>query len=251
LIPHHLVSGPEDAPPVVLSNSLGATLDMWDPQHDALAKRFRVIRYDTRGHGGSETPPGPYSIEDLGNDVVDLLDHLHIERAHFVGLSLGGMTGMWLAANRPERIDRLVLLCTSAKLGPPEMWADRAKTVREQGTGAIVDTTLERWFTEGYRNRFDVSAIRAMFESIDDEGYANCCAAIQTMDLTGSLATITAPTLVIAGAQDPSTPPAEHAQRIVEAIPNARLEVLDPGAHLINVEQPETVTRLIIEHLEG
>jgi 3-oxoadipate enol-lactonase len=250
MIPHHLISGPEDAPPLVLSNSLGATLDMWDPQHDALAKRFRVIRYDTRGHGGSDIPPGPYTLDEVGTDVIELLDHLHIERAHFAGLSLGGMTGMWLGANKPERIDKLILLCTSEKLGPPEMWADRANTVREKGTGAIVDTTLERWFTEGYRKRFDLSVVRAMFESIDDEGYANCCAVIQQMDQTATISNIAAPTLVIAGAQDPATPP-EHAERLAAAIPDARLEVLDPGAHLINVERPEAVTELIVEHLEG
>jgi 3-oxoadipate enol-lactonase len=250
MIPHHLISGPEDAPPLVLSNSLGATLDMWDPQHDALAKRFRVIRYDTRGHGGSDIPPGPYTLDEVGTDVIELLDHLHIERAHFAGLSLGGMTGMWLGANKPERIDKLILLCTSEKLGPPEMWADRANTVRENGTGAIVDTTLERWFTEGYRKRFDLSVVRAMFESIDDEGYANCCAVIQQMDQTATISNIAAPTLVIAGAQDPATPP-EHAERLAAAIPDARLEVLDPGAHLINVERPEAVTELIVEHLEG
>lgn len=250
MIPHHLLSGPEDAPPLVLSNSLGATLAMWDPQHDALAERFRVIRYDTRGHGGSAVPPGPYSIDDLGRDVVELLDHLGVARAHFAGLSLGGMTGMWLGANAPERVDRLVLLCTSEKLGPPEMWAERQRTVREHGTAALVDATLERWFTEGYRARFDTSAVRAMFESIDDEGYASCCAAIQHMDQSASLGAIAAPTLVIAGAQDPATPPA-HARRIAAAIPHARLEVLDPGAHLVNVERPEAVTHLIIEHLEG
>jgi len=250
MIPHHLISGPEDAPPLVLSNSLGATLEMWDPQHDLLAKRFRVIRYDTRGHGGSDIPPGPYTIDDVGTDVVELLDQLGLERAHFAGLSLGGMTGIWLGANRPDRIEKLVLLCTSEKLGPPEMWADRANTVRERGTSAIVDTTLERWFTDGYRNRFDLSAVRAMFESVDDDGYANCCAVIQHMDQTAALSSITAPTLVIAGAQDPATPP-DHAERIVAAIEGARLEVLDPGAHLVNVERPEAVTELIIEHLEG
>jgi 3-oxoadipate enol-lactonase len=248
MIPHHVVTGPEDAPPLVLSNSLGATLAMWDPQADALAERFRLIRYDTRGHGGSDIPPGPYSIDDVGQDVLDLLDHLGLERAHFAGLSLGGMTGMWLGANAPERVDRLVLLCTSAKLGPPEMWADRADTVREQGTGAIVETTLTRWFTEGYRERHDVSAVRAMFESIDDEGYASTCGVIEHMDQLATLANIAAPTLVIAGAQDPATPP-EHAERLVAAIPNARLEVLDPGAHLVNVERPEAVTELIKEHL--
>jgi 3-oxoadipate enol-lactonase len=247
MIPHHVVTGPEDAPPLVLSNSLGATLAMWDPQADALAERFRLIRYDTRGHGGSDIPPGPYSIDDVGQDVLDLLDHLGIERTHFAGLSLGGMTGMWLGANAPGRVEKLVLLCTSAKLGPPEMWADRAATVREQGTGAIVDATMERWLSPAFGG--DSSGVRAMFESIDDEGYASTCAVIQHMDQLDTLASIAAPTLVIAGAQDPATPP-EHAERIVAAIPNARLEVLDPGAHLVNVERPEAVTELIIEHLE-
>ena len=151
MIPHHTVTGPDDAPVLVLSNSLGATMEMWDPQADALAERFRLVRYDQRGHGGSETPPGPYSIEDMGRDVLGLLDHLGVDRAHVAGLSLGGMAAMWLGFNAPERVDRLVLLCTSPLMGPAQMWADRAVTVREQGTQAIVDATLERWFTEDYR----------------------------------------------------------------------------------------------------
>jgi 3-oxoadipate enol-lactonase len=249
MIPHHRVTGPEGAPALVLSNSLGATLEMWRPQARALARKFRLIRYDTRGHGGSETPEGPYSIEDVGRDVLDLLDHLEIEQTHFAGLSLGGMTGIWLAANAPERIEKLVLLCTSAKMGPPEMWAERAKLVREQGTGAIVDGTFERWFTEDYRAKNDLSAWREMFVGVDDEGYANCCTIIEKMDQTDSLPNINAPTLVIAGAQDPATPPGEHGEVIAGAIPRARLEVLDPGAHLANVERADTVTELIREHL--
>jgi 3-oxoadipate enol-lactonase len=249
MIPHHVVSGPEDAPALVLSNSLGATLAMWDPQADALAQRFRLIRYDTRGHGGSDAPPGPYSIDDVGNDVVALLDELEIERAHVAGLSLGGMTAMWLGINAPERVDRLVLLCTSPQLGPAKNWADRAALVRRKGTGALVDATLERWLTEDYRSKHDTTGLRAMFESIDDEGYANCCAVIERMDLTPNLDGITAPTLVIAGAQDPATPP-EEAEGIVAGVPDARLEVLDPGAHLVNVEQPAAVTKLILDHLE-
>mgnify|MGYP001167336444 CR=1 FL=1 len=247
MIPHHEVTG--DGPPLVLSNSLGATLQMWDPQLDALAREFRVIRYDTRGHGGSDVPPGPYTIDDVGRDVLELLDHLGIERAHFAGLSLGGMTGMWLGANAPERVDRLVLLCTSPRLGPADMWVDRARQVREHGTEAIVDATFERWFTAGFRAATDLSALRAMFAGVDDEGYARCCGILETMDLTDALPGITAPTLVIAGAQDPSTPPDEHGAVIAGAIPHARFEVLDPGAHLINVERADEVTALIREHL--
>ncbi len=249
---HHTVTGPPDAPVLVLSNSLGSTLAMWDPQADALAGRFRLVRYDIRGHGASPAPPGPYSLDDVGADLVALLDRLGVERAHVAGLSLGGMTAMWLGVNAPARLDRLVLLCTSARLGPPAMWAERAATVREQGTGAIADAGVGRWLTEGFRaERSDVARwLRGMIASIDDEGYAGACAAIERMDLVGQLPRIAAHTLVIAGAQDPATPP-EHAERIAAGIPGARLEILDPAAHLANVEQPEAVTRLIVEHLQG
>jgi 3-oxoadipate enol-lactonase len=252
MIPFHTVTGPEDAPVLVLSNSLGATLAMWDPQAEKLAERFRLVRYDTRGHGGSETPPGPYSIEDVGGDVIDLLDHLEVERAHVAGLSLGGMTAMWLAIHAPRRISRLVLLCTSPKLGPAEGWAERGATVREKGTGAIVDATMRRWLTCGFRAEHPdtVTWLREMFVGIDDEGYANCCSVIERMDLVPNLDGVSVPTLVIAGAQDPATPPDPHAQHIIEGIPGSRLEVLDPGAHLVNVEQPEAVTQLMVDHLE-
>jgi 3-oxoadipate enol-lactonase len=250
MIPHHTVTGPHDAPTLVLSNSLGATLEMWDAQAERLAERFRLVRYDTRGHGLSATPPGPYSIDDVGRDVVELLDHLDVERAHVAGLSLGGMTAMWLGINAPRRVDRLVLLCTSARMGPAQMWADRAVTVREQGTQALVDATMERWLTEGYRATHTIEPLRQMFVGVDDEGYASCCAVIEHMDQTAGLPSIEASTLVVAGAQDPATPPHEHAERIAASIPGARLEVLDPGAHLVNVERPEAVTDLILEHLE-
>ena len=251
MIPHHIVTGPEDAPVLVLSNSLGTTHEMWDPQADALAERFRLVRYDTRGHGGSPTPHGPYDIEEVGGDVIDLLDHLGVEKAHIAGLSLGGMTAMWLGIATPLRIDRLVLLCTSPLMGPPELWRDRSALVRAQGTEAIVDATLERWLTADYRASHDIAWLRDMFVGVDDEGYANCCSIIQHMDLTANLAQIVAPTLVIGGAQDPATPPAQHAEKIAQAIVGARLEILDPGAHLISVERPDTVTELILEHLEA
>jgi 3-oxoadipate enol-lactonase len=251
MIPHHTVTGPEDAPVLVLSNSLGATLEMWGPQVERLAERFRVVRYDTRGHGRSEITRGPYSLDETGGDVLDLLDHLGVETAHIAGLSLGGMTAMWLGIATPLRVDRLVLLCTSPRMGPSEMWADRARTVREQGTEAIVDATMERWLTENYRATHDITWLREMFLGIDDEGYASACSIIEHMSLTANLGQIRAPTLVVGGAQDPSAPPAEHAQKIADAIPGARLEVLDPGAHLINVERPDLVTDLILEHLEA
>jgi 3-oxoadipate enol-lactonase len=252
VIVHHEVTGPADAPPLVLSNSLGADLRMWDPQAEALAERFRLVRYDTRGHGGSPVPDGPYSIDHVGQDALALLDHLEIERAHWVGLSLGGMTGMWLAINAPERLDRLVLLCTSAQLGPPETWRERAETVRAQGTEAVADAGIGRWLTERFRAEHPDTAawLREMIAATPDSGYAACCAVIEHMDLTPGLAGISAPTLIIAGAQDPTTPP-EHGERIAAAVPDARLEVLDPAAHLANVEQPEAVTRLILEHLEA
>jgi 3-oxoadipate enol-lactonase len=241
MIPHHIVTGPEDAPVLVLSNSLGTTHEMWDPQVDALAERFRLVRYDTRGHGGSPTPHGPYDIEEVGGDVIDLLDHLGVEKAHIVGLGIASSL----------RVDRLVLLCTSPLMGPPEMWRDRSALVRAQGTQAIVDATLERWLTAVYRASHDITWLRDMFVGVDDEGYANCCSIIQHMDLTANLAQIDAPTLVIGGAQDPATPPAQHAEKIAQAIVGSRLEILDPGAHLISVERPDVVTDLILEHLEA
>jgi 3-oxoadipate enol-lactonase len=252
VIPHHTVTGPEHAPALVLSNSLGSSLAMWDAQAPALAERFRLVRYDIRGHGQSPVPPAPYTLDDVGRDVVELLDHLEIDRAHVAGLSLGGMTGMWLGINAPERLDRLVLLCTSARLGPPDMWADRAKLVREEGTAAVAEAGVGRWLTERFiHDNPDVAAeLQAMIAATPDEGYAACCGVIEQMDLTDQLPAIQAPTLVIAGAQDPATPP-EHAERIAAGIPDARVEVLDPAAHLANVEQPEAVTRLIVEHLEG
>jgi 3-oxoadipate enol-lactonase len=251
MIVHHVVSGPADAPALILSNSLGADLRMWEPQAQALAERFRLVRYDTRGHGGSPVPDGPYTIDHLGQDVVALLDHLEIERAHFAGLSLGGMTGLWLGIHAPERLDRLVVLCTSARLGPAETWRERAETVRAQGTEAVAEAGVGRWLTAGFREAHLDTAVwlRDMIAATPDAGYAAGCAVIEHMDLRPELAGISAPTLVIAGAQDPSTPP-EHAEAIAAAIP-ARLELLDPAAHLANVEQPEAVTRLIREHLEA
>jgi 3-oxoadipate enol-lactonase len=246
----HTVTGPGDAPVLVLSSSLGATRAMWDAQVGALSDRFRVVAYDHRGHGESPVPAGPYAIEDVARDAVALLDRLGVERAHFAGLSLGGMVGMWLGAHAPERVDRLVLLCTSAKLGPPEMWADRAAQVRTGGTGTIAEAVVSRWVTEPYAAAHPdvVAGLRAMVASIPAEGYASCCAAIEHMDLEPVLDRITAPTLVVGGEQDPATPP-EHQERIAAAIAGARLEILSPAAHVAAVERADAVSALIGEHL--
>jgi 3-oxoadipate enol-lactonase len=251
MIPHHVVTGPEDAPALVLSHSIGSTHAMWDAQAAPFAKRFRLVRYDTRGHGGSDTPPGPYSVEDLGGDVLELLDQHGIERAHVAGLSLGGMTAMWLAINAPERVDRLALLCTTSQHGPPELWVERARQAREEGMEALAGITMERWFTDAFREREPetVERHRAIVAATDPEGYANCCAVLERANLTPQLGGVTAETLVIAAAQDPSTPPDPHALRIRDGIPGARLEVFDPGSHMIAVERADEVTRLVLEHL--
>ena len=248
---HYEVTGPSNAPAIVLGHSLGATLASWDPQVAALAQRLRVVRYDVRGHGRSPVQPGPCEMADLGNDLLALLDGLGIERAHLLGLSLGGMSSMWLAARHPERVGRLIVCATSALLGPPEFWAGRAAAVRAGGCASIADAVVARWFTPGFRQRHPevVADMRAMIASTPAEGYAVLCGAIGRMDLQGDLGAIRAPTLAIAGADDPATPP-EHLERIAAAIPGGRVAVVPEAAHLLNVEQPERVTQLILQHLE-
>ncbi|KZB81345.1 3-oxoadipate enol-lactonase [Amycolatopsis regifaucium] len=249
---HSVADGPADGPVVVFSGSLGSDHRMWEPQVKPLTDRgFRVLRYDTRGHGASPVPPGPYTLEDLGGDLLALLDEHGVERAHFVGLSLGGMTGMWLGVNAPDRVESLVLCCTSAKLGPPEMWADRAKTVREKGTGAVAEAGVGRWVTPGFAAAHPdkVAYLREMIAAVPAEGYAAACRPIERMDLVGDLPKISARTLVIAGAEDPATP-VEHAEVIADGIPGARLETVEGAAHLGNFEQPERFTALILDHLE-
>jgi 3-oxoadipate enol-lactonase len=246
----YTVDGPDGAPTVVLSNSLGSTPAMWDPQLPALAERLRVVRYDHRGHGRSPVPPGPYELDDLGADVLAMLDRLGLERVHWCGLSLGGMVGMWMAINAPERIDRLVLCCTSARLGPPEMWADRAATVRAQGADAVADAGIQRWLSPGFIEREPEIAggIRAMLAATPAEGYAACCGVIEHMDQVPQLGEIRAPTLVIAAEDDPATPP-EHGALIASAVPGARLEIVPDARHLATIEQPAAMTELIVSHL--
>jgi 3-oxoadipate enol-lactonase len=248
----YTADGPADAPVVVLSNSLGATRAMWDPQVPALAERYRVITYDTRGHGESPVPAGPYSIDDLVDDVVALLDEVGARRAHFAGLSLGGMTGMRLAAREPARVHRLALLCTSSLLGPRQNWLDRAHTARTEGTGALAPTVVGRWFTPEFAAAEPavVARMEAMVAGTPGDGYAACCEAIADMDERADLPTITAPTLVISGWEDPATPP-EHQQAIADGIPGAELLTVSPGAHLANVEQALRVTGALLGHFDA
>jgi 3-oxoadipate enol-lactonase len=217
---HHVVDGPVDAPPLLLLNSLGSDLSMWEPQMPALSRRFRVIRCDTRGNGRSPVPPGDFDCEDLGRDALALLDRLGVRQAHVVGLSLGGMTAMWLAAHAPERVGRMVLCCTSAQLGPPEGWAERARLVRAGGLAAIADGLVGRWLTPGFAASHTAltAGLKDMILRTPAEGYASCCAVIAQLDLRPDLPRITAPTLVIAGRDDPATPPS-HGRVIVDGIP--------------------------------
>ena len=246
-----IVTGREDGPVVVLSNSLGSTYKMWNAQVAALEERYRVVRYDTRGHGYSPVPGGPYSIDDLADDLVALLDRLGIGQAHLVGLSLGGMTAMRVAARNPDRVDRLALLCTGAALPPASAWTDRAATVRAGGSATVAKAVVERWFTAEFLAAHpDVRATHeAMVAATPAEGYAGCCEAIAGLDLRDDLAFIKAPTLAIAGADDPATPPAKL-EEIASCVPDSRLLVVPRAAHLANAERPDVITPALINHLE-
>jgi 3-oxoadipate enol-lactonase / 4-carboxymuconolactone decarboxylase len=250
--PSYRIDGPAGAPLVVLANSLGTTWAMWDPQLAALTARFRVLRYDQRGHGSSPSAPGPYTIEQLGGDVLQMLDASEAERASVCGLSLGGGIAMWLAAHAPRRIDRLVLCCTAPVLPPAEQWTQRAATVRLSGPGVLLEALMDRWFTPGFpERRPDVARqVATMLGTADPEGYAGCCEAIAAMDEQADLASITAPTLIVAGAEDPVAPPA-IAVAMLEQISGSSLVVLPRAAHLANMEQPERFTAAVVDHLAG
>jgi 3-oxoadipate enol-lactonase/4-carboxymuconolactone decarboxylase len=234
---HYEFDGDPRLPVLMLCNSLGTTLDMWAPQMPAFLSHFRVLRYDTRGHGQSEVTPGEYSIEQLGRDAVALLDHLGIERVTFCGLSMGGMTGMWLGVNRPERVWRLVLANTGAKVGDPAIWASRFEAVRAGGMAAITPSVLDRWFTARYQKLApgEVDQVRAMLLATSPDGYIANGAAVRDMDQRAELPKIKVPTLVIAGTYDGSTPP-ELGRAVAQAIEGARYVELD-AAHLSNWEQ--------------
>jgi 3-oxoadipate enol-lactonase len=246
---YHELEGPGGAPVLVLSSSLGTDHRLWDPQLPALAERFRVLRYDMRGHGRSAVPPGPWDVATLGRDVLGLLDHLGVGEVSFCGLSLGGMIGMWLAVNAPERIRRLVLANTAAWLGPPEAWGARVAAVEKGGTAAIAEDVLGRWFTAAFRTARPeaVEHTRAMLLATPAAGYAAACAAIRDMDQRADVARIRAPALVVAGASDVATPPAAG-RFLAGRIPGTRYVEL-AAAHLSNVEAAEPFTRAVLGFL--
>jgi 3-oxoadipate enol-lactonase len=240
---HYVLEGPEHAPVLLFASSLGTTHAMWDPQAAALKDEYRVLRYDHRGHGGSPVPPGPYAIDDLAGDALALLDELGIERATFVGLSIGGAVAVTAGLRAPERFERLVLCSTAAHFPPPEQWAERAATVRAHGVEAVADGALERWLTpeapQEVRER-----LRAMLVATPREGYAACCEALAGYDARARLGELAMPVVAIAGADDPTAPPAAL-QAIVDAVPDGRLHVIDRARHLTNVERPEEFTDVL------
>ena len=246
---HVEVEGPERAPVLVLSNSLATTLHMWDPQVSPITEHFRLVRYDPRGHGRSDVPAGPYTMQRLGRDVLAVLDNLRINRVSWCGLSMGGMVGQWLGANAPERIERLVLTNTSSYFADKADRDSRLMLVREKGIAAFAKANMERWFTKSFRERSPqtVARIQEMFAATPLEGYIACAQAVRDMDHRELLSKIRVPTLVIGGKHDPATP-LEASEYIKSRIPGATLTVLD-AAHLSNVEAPETYTNAVLNFL--
>ena len=244
------IDGNEAGPPLVLASSLGTTWELWDAQLPSLVEDFRVVRYDHPGHGRSPIPDASLTVESLADGVVELIDALDLERVSFCGLSLGGMVGMALALRAPERVDRLVLCCTAAHLGPVDGWYERAEVVRARGTSAIADAVLGRWFTQRFRDESPVTTarFREMLERTPAEGYAACCEAIARWDARSDVSAIRAPTLVISGDDDVAAPPQDGAF-LAGSIPGAELTVLPECAHLANVEQPALFTRALLGHL--
>lgn len=231
------IDGRDDAPVLMLSNSLGCTLDMWEPQMAAFIRDYRVIRYDRRGHGQSDVPDGPYSMARFGNDVIAILDTLDIKRTHWCGLSMGGMVGQWLGANAPERFDHIVLSNTACHYPDPTNWHNRIKAVTASGLEAVADAVIAGWLTEGFRAREPetTARLKAMLLASPVKGYLACCQALSTLDQRALLPQIKSPTLVIAGAQDKATP-VEAGEVIRDGIHGATMIVLD-AAHISNVEQ--------------
>jgi 3-oxoadipate enol-lactonase len=243
------VEGRDGGPTVMLSNSLGATMQMWEPQMSALTKLYRVVRYDRRGHGKSGVPPGPYSMERFGKDVLAILDDLNIEKVHWCGLSMGGMVGQWLGANAPERIGKLILANTSCYYPDPTNWHNRIKAVSENGLASIADTVIAAWLTSDFREREPQIAakLKAMLIATPQQGYIACCEALSRLDQRDLLPRIKAPTLVIAGRHDTSTP-VEASVFIRSQIPNASMTLLD-AAHISNIEQPHNFTEAVVGFL--
>jgi 3-oxoadipate enol-lactonase len=249
VLPSYHLDGPAGAPVLVVANSLGSTAAMWEAQMPELLRRFRVLRYDLRGHGASPPSREPFDIGALAGDVLELLDDLRLDRIHFCGLSLGGMIGLWLGSHAPSRLGRLVLCNTAAKLGPAEMWNTRIDAVRRRGMAAIVPAVIERWFSADFRDRkpAEVERARQMLLANDPGGYAAACAAIRDMDQRHHVIDVRVPTLIVAGKRDVATPPSEG-RWLAERIQGARLVELD-AAHLSNIEAEVQFTAALLDFL--
>ncbi|MFG3340775.1 3-oxoadipate enol-lactonase [Glycomyces sp. NPDC048151] len=250
MIPHHLVDGPADAETIVFSNSLGTTLGMWRPQVEAFSAHYRVVRYDTRGHGRTRFGGSPFGIDDLADDVADLLDHLDTERAHLVGVSLGGATVLDFAARHPDRTLTVTALCTAARIATPAYWADRVRLVRTGGLPPLAPAAMERWFTADFRAAHPevVKRFRADFAGGDPLGYTACCRAIAETDLQGRLGAIRAPVLVMYGTEDTITT-ADDAEALRQGIRGCETAAIEGAKHLAPTEQADFVNRRIAEHL--
>ncbi|AEI81205.1 3-oxoadipate enol-lactonase//4-carboxymuconolactone decarboxylase [Cupriavidus necator N-1] len=247
----YTVDGPDSAPAILFSNSLGTDHTMWEPQAAALAGRFRVVRYDTRGHGRSTAPGDAFTVAQLGQDVIAILDALGIEQAVFCGLSMGGLTGMWLGIHAPQRFSHIVLANTAAKIGNADGWNTRIDTVLREGMAVMVAPSVERWFTPGFAATAEraLDGLRDVLAGLDPRGYAANCAAVRDADFRESVASIQVPVLVIAGSQDPSTP-AQEGRELADAIPGARFVEL-PAAHISSFEQPGRFTAALLDFVRG
>lgn len=248
---HYALEGKSSKPPLILSHSLGADFSMWDLQIPEFSKFFRVLRSDTRGHGKSSVTSGPYTIEQLATDVLALADGLQFERFHFCGLSMGGQIGMWLAANAPQRLSKVVLCSTAAKIGTPEVWNARIETVRKEGMKNVAAATIERWFTPAFRakNPSVIANIQRIIETTSPEGYAACSAAVRDFDFREKLSDIRTLTLVISGTHDPATTPADG-QFLTTHVAGARYAELS-GAHLCNIEDADRFTHEVTRFLHS
>ena len=248
---YYELDGQASSPTLVLSNSLGTNLSLWDSQLPVFFQNFRVLRYDSRGHGQTSATQGEYSVEMLGRDVLQLLDALNFQRVNFCGLSIGGMTGMWLAVNAPQRLENLVLANTAPKIGNPAMWNERIRTVRGGGTKAVAQQVVEKWFTPDFRASHpdQIAKTRNMIESTSTDGYAGSCAAVRDFDFWEKVGTIRAKTVVIAGTHDLSVPPSD-AQKLAKQIPEAGYIEL-PAAHISNVEAASRFTDAVSSFLRS
>ena len=240
------LEGHSNLPVLVLSHSLGCDHSMWAPQMPDLLDHFQVLRYDTRGHGASGVPAGDYTLDQLGQDVLALVDKLNLEKFAFCGISMGGALGQWLAINAPQRLNALVLANTSPKFGTPDLWDARIKAVREGGIQAIVDAIMQRFFSADKQESTWAQSTRAVLLGTDPQGYAACSAALRDTDNRAALRNISVPTLVIGSDKDPSTPWEGNGSVLARDIPNAKAVRLQT-AHLSNLEQPEAFTACLLE----